>query len=383
MIQNLNPITFRDFGVVLPERKTVRTGSESGNTLQLRMQDEEAVVYRAAAQTHLCLGSGMSVLSVSVDGASFQNFYLDKPVSVRPGILFALTPFMAEATVSVFFEEEPVQVSVRPRASLRVDHQLRVEGIYTFYYQEREQGFLFPGEAHPFPELTYVDQGELHSVADGQDILLKQGDVAVFGPNQWHMHYADIGVAPGYVTITFDLEGVDITPLLNRKFAAPQQAVALIQQMLREQERMDTYSNDMIIAQLSQLILTLLREAASPKAAKLQTANSIHSENEIIRQAQIYIGGHIREKLSVPLVARQVDVSPSYLTALFHKNLQISPGEYIRRIKLQESKQMIRENELNFTEIAAALQYSTVISPASLRRNSASPPRNMPNRFDN
>ena len=84
MIQNLNPITFRDFGAVLPERKTVRTGSESGNTLQLRMQDEEAVVYRAAAQTHLCLGSGMSVLSVSVDGASFQNFYLDKPVSECP-----------------------------------------------------------------------------------------------------------------------------------------------------------------------------------------------------------------------------------------------------------------------------------------------------------
>ena len=82
--------------------------------------------------------------------------------------------------------------------------------------------------------------------------------------------------------------------------------------------------------------------------------------DEIIRKAQQYISSHIRGKLSVPLVARQVDVSPSYLTALFHKNLQISPGEYIRRIKLQESKQMIRENNLNFTEIAAELQYSTV-----------------------
>ena len=101
-------------------------------------------------------------------------------------------------------------------------------------------------------------------------------------------------------------------------------------------------------------------ERTSPTGGKLQTANSVHSENEIIRQAQQYISSHIREKLSVPLVARQVDVSPSYLTALFHKNLQISPGEYIRRIKLQESKQMIRENNLNFTEIAAALQYSTV-----------------------
>jgi AraC-like DNA-binding protein len=55
-----------------------------------------------------------------------------------------------------------------------------------------------------------------------------------------------------------------------------------------------------------------------------------------------------------------VDVSPSYMTALFHKNLQISPGEYIRRIKIQESKQMIREGNMNFTEIAEALHYSTV-----------------------
>ena len=123
---------------------------------------------------------------------------------------------------------------------------------------------------------------------------------------------------------------------------------------------MDEYSNDMIISQLSLLLVLLLRKAASPVDSKLQTSNAVHSENQIIRQAQQYITAHIREKLSVPLVARQVDVSPSYLTALFHKNLQISPGEYIRRIKLQESKQMIRENDLNFTEIAAALQYSTV-----------------------
>ena len=209
-------------------------------------------------------------------------------------------------------------------------------------------------------ELTYVDQGTMHSVADGQDLLLSQGDMVLYGPNQWHMQYSDIGVAPRYVTITFDLEGVDITPLLNRKFAAPQSAVTLIQHMLREQERMDPFSNEILLSQLNLLLLFLLRETASPRGGKLQTSHAIHSENEIIRQAQQYISSHIREKLSVPLVARQVDVSPSYLTALFHKNLQISPGEYIRRIKLQESKQMIREGNLNFTEIAAALQYSTV-----------------------
>ena len=143
-------------------------------------------------------------------------------------------------------------------------------------------------------------------------------------------------------------------------FTAPQKVVTLLKSMLREQEEMDAYSGDIILTQLTQILICLLRDPSDPRDQKLQTANSVHSENEIIRHAQQYISTHIREKLSVPLVAKQVDVSPSYLTALFHKNLQISPGEYIRRIKLQESKQLIRENNLNFTEIAAALQYSTV-----------------------
>ena len=359
MIRNLNQVAFQGYGMILSERSHASVSEIESNYL-LELGQGDVTVYRAVSNTRMRVSEGKCVLSVSQDGEDFRQFYLDKPISIHEGVYFILIPFKGEATIAVAAETEPEQVGKRPCDSVRVDHQIRVEGLYTFFYQEREQGFLFAGESHPMPELTYVDQGELHSVADGQDILLKQGDIAIFGPNQWHMHYADIGVAPRYVTITFDLEGVDITPLLNRKFAAPQQAVTLIQQMLREQERMDEFSSDMIISQLSLLMLTLLREASAPTGAKLRTANAIHSENEIIRQAQQYISTHIRQKLSVPLVAKQVDVSPSYLTALFHKNLQISPGEYIRRTKLQESKQMIRENNLNFTEIAAALQYSTV-----------------------
>ena len=360
MIRNLNQVSFRGFGTILPERGHSAKMTDRADRQSLHLGEGKATVYRAQSEVRLGIGTGMSVLSVSNDGETYYHFYLDKPVCVKSSVIFSLTPFLGPATVEIAAEVCPEAIGSREHDSLRVDRRMRVEGLYTFFYQEREQGFLFPGESHPMPELTYVDQGELHSVAEGHDIVLKQGDIAFFGPNQWHMHYADIGVAPRYVTITFDLEGVDITPLLNRKFVAPQSVVALIQQMLREQERMDAYSNDMILSQLNQLLLILLRQTESARDAKLQTANAVHSENEIIRRAQQYISDHIREKLSVPLVARQVDVSPSYLTALFHKNLQISPGEYIRRIKLQESKQMIRENNLNFTEIAAALQYSTV-----------------------
>ena len=358
MIRNLNQMTFQSFGTVLSDR--AQADKENETVIPLSVDAPKMDLYRAEAPTWINCSGGKAVLSASTDGENFQDFYLDKRACVSAGIYFVFYPFKGEASVTMTSSRVPQLVGAKDNGELREDPLMHIGGLYTFFYQEREQGFVFPGESHPMPELTYVDQGELHSVLEGQDMLLKQGDITLYGPNQWHMHYADIGVAPRYVTITFDLEGLDLSPLLNQKFVAPQQAVTLLQQMLREQERMDEYSNDMIISQLSMVILTLLREAARPSGAKLQTSNAVHGENEIIRQAQQYISSHIREKLPVPLVARQVDVSPSYLTALFHKNLQISPGEYIRRIKLQESKQMIRENNLNFTEIAAALQYSTV-----------------------
>ena len=235
-----------------------------------------------------------------------------------------------------------------------MERKFRIHHIHSFLVQEQEPGFVFSGEVHAVPELIYGQRGSLHCVADGQDFLLQEGELAVLGPQQWHMLYADVGTAPCYVTITFDGEAMELKSLLNRKIKAAPHIAAFLKQMLQERERMDVYSVDMIYSQLSMLLVSLLREYTESCAA------APGGENEIIRMAQQYVCGHVQEKMTVPSVAKQVDVSPSYLTALFHKHLHISPGEYIRRVKLQESKRMIRENQLNFTEIAAALEYSTV-----------------------
>ena len=231
--------------------------------------------------------------------------------------------------------------------------KLHIGEISVFSRQMPEPGFLFSGEAHPMAELIYLESGCLHSVAEGRDVLLQAGDLALYGPNQWHMQYADIGESPRFVTVIFDLEGVDLSPLQNHRIPASEGAATLLNRMLSEWEARDDYFQDMILAQLRMLLMLLLRQEKN-------TRNSLSSEHQILCRAQQYVTGHVREKLSVPLVAGQVDVSPSYLTALFQKNLHISPGEYIRRVKLQESKQMIREGKWNFTEISEILQYSTV-----------------------
>ena len=360
MIQNLNQIALKNFGTVQPERAQSADPYPKESALMVHPTGSRLLLYRTAESTWLSCSGGTVILSICDGQDRYLHYYLDKTVRLNADVTFGLSTFQEEGSVQMYSTTPPVSLGFGPDRDTRLNSRIRIERILTFFYQEKEQGFLFPGESHPMPELTYVDQGELHSVVDGQDLLLKQGDLVIYGPNQWHMQYADIGIAPRFVTISFEVDGVDFTPLLERKFSAPQQVASLLQSMLREQEKMDCFSSDIIVSQLTLLLLYLLRESVKPTGSKVKNTNVVQNENEIIRQAQQYVAAHIREKLSVPMVAGQVGVSASYLTVLFHKNLQISPGEYIRRIKLQESKQMIRENNLNFTQIASALQYSTV-----------------------
>ncbi len=362
MICNLNHLSFQSYGTIESERVLAKDLlDKAAENRVMALSGEACRVYRCAREIWVRNHENMTVLSVSLDGETYQHFYLDKVICIKPGVYFSLRPYQDASSVELAGEQMPEEVTTDHSANnYRMKRNIAVNSIYTFFYHEKEKGFIFPGEAHKPLELTYVDNGAIHSVADGMDVLLNQGDLVIYAPNQWHMQYADEDVSASYITISFDLDGVCPESLFNRKFSIPQSAVPMLQRLLWEHDQVDSYSEDMMICYLQILLLTLLREQTSPTQVKLRTTNAVNSENEIIRRAQQFISTHVRDKLTVPVVARHVDVSPSYLTALFRKNLQISPGEYIRRVKLQESKQMIREDNMNFTEIAAVLQYSTV-----------------------
>ena len=118
-------------------------------------------------------------------------------------------------------------------------------------------------------------------------------------------------------------------------------------------------SGDFIRGYLKLLLLSILRDAGGVKK-RLQTPAALNNENAIVSRALQYIADHVYEKLPVEAVAKGIGVSASHLTALFHRQMGISPGEYIRRVKLEESKGLIREGKMNFSQIAAALHYSTI-----------------------
>ena len=352
MIRHLNPEGFRVFGAILPEKGGI---SAKPNHHSVFLPEGTVSSYRTVAPLWLSAESGLSILSVSVDGETFADFYLDKAVKIRSGVYMRLTGFGGKASVQMGGVSLPTSLGQKVNdRDFAVRPKVRVECLYTLFYQEKEAGFVFSGEAHPMVEILYVDKGSLHSVADGQDLLLQQGDLVLYAPEQWHMQYAEAEQAPCMVTISFWARGIDWNRLCNRRFAPDQGTASLMRQILREQEQ----GNDDSIFSLLTLLLLHLQKEENKEEAGVQPV--ISGENTIIRKAQQYVQAHVAEKLNVPAVADGIGVSASYLTALFHKHLEFSPAEYIRRIKLGKSKQLIREGQMNFTEISEYLQYSTV-----------------------
>ena len=356
MLQSVNRKEFTSFGAVFEERSQI---TALPNCHSVSLSPRETSVYETAAETWLSAESGFPILSIATGETDFLDFYLDRTVRLKPGVRFSLTALGSWASVQVAGFLMPRLMHTKGSSRFEIAPTLKINRLCALLYQDAEPGYPFPGRTHTMSELLYVDSGSLHCTANGQDILLEQGDMLLYAGNQWHTQQADREKGAKFVTVSFEAEGIALESLSAHPFRSPKKAVALLQEMLREQERMDPFSGDLLLSLLQALLLTLLRDRQQDIQAQ-ETTQCLNSENQIIRLVQQYIADHITEKLTVPIAAQSAQVSASYLTALFHTHLQISPGEYIRRMKLQKSKQLIREGNLNFTEIAQMLEYSSV-----------------------
>ena len=363
MIENLNKQTFAGFGNILRDSLPNRGFPKDDNwkeTVQY-FSGKDLYYQRALSPLYLDFEMGMTVLVLRKKNSNIC-LYLDKPVCLSPGAEFAIVPYQQECSVRMAFPlgKEPERLEPCGTLSdLKIADHLRLGEIYTLFYREEESGFFFKGEAHSMLELTYVDRGQLHCAVDGNGYTLKQGQLMIFMPDQWHMQYTDLDATARFLTIAFDLETALPLNFSGRVFELSSDEAMLLTKLLKELEVADSFSDDFIRCNLKMLLLHLLRDSGNRKK-RLKTPLALRNENTIVSRTLQYVADHVYDKLSVEVVAKETGVSASHLTALFHRQMEISPGEYIRRVKLEESKCLIREGKLNFSQIAAALNYSNI-----------------------
>lgn len=257
---------------------------------------------------------------------------------------------------------------------------LSVEKIVTALYLEYGKDFVFAGESHDFWEFTYIDKGSVRFTADTREFLLKGGEIAFHKPNEFHKLAADKG--PCNVTVaSFVCRSEAMKLFENKIYCLTARERALLSEFLdeglaafepltskppimgmREKPNAPFAAKQLAFNLLERFLITLLRRSELAIRRESRSVSKIEKSDypEQVYNILLYMEENVMNKLSVNEIANHFNMGESKLKKLFFEHLGCGVIAKFNDMKLRRAKVLIREKNLNFTEISEALGFSSV-----------------------
>ncbi len=316
--------------------------------------------------------SGMAALVVGMepDADTMEAFAVHRMVRINPDIFFtliAITPNVTYKVITTPSYSFAVKNITPPYTFTRILPRIRINEILGYYYSIRNSGYRFKGETHSFFELTYVDWGSLLTEVDGKTYELKEKELIIYGPRQFHTQHIPEGSSCSYVTIIFDMnpaqnaEDTYYEPLINQVFHHDKKIYTLIKSFIMESSSQVPYADSLMLCLLQETILRLFQnQFIEQKDEHPVTGARQYYQDEILNKILAYIHDTIHEPITIAEICQKFSLSRSSLQALFKENLNQPPKKYINDLKLEKSRQLICENRYTISEIALKLGFSSI-----------------------
>ncbi|MVO70263.1 helix-turn-helix domain-containing protein [Paeniclostridium sordellii] len=129
--------------------------------------------------------------------------------------------------------------------------------------------------------------------------------------------------------------------------------------LLKELSDTNLYSNDLSICYLKQLIINIMRIENEILNKPPTNMKQIY-ENNLLNKILNFIDLNITNKIFVDTICLEFSISPTTLHSLFKKNVGTTVKNYINKVKLNKSKDLINKSEYTFSEIADYLAFSSI-----------------------
>lgn len=311
--------------------------------------------------TFIKVTKGLVMILISFDSTNIKSFIINRSLHIKKGVYFNLISISDEASINILTETEFEYIKLdNPFNYSNISSSVDVSEIYTKFYQEKGTNYNFSGEKHAYWELTYVDKGELLTTIDGESFHLKQGDLIFYAPMQFHTQSTFEKISSSYLTVNFKMNFNHYESLCNKIFSLQRDSHFIIKKFIEELSNNNIYSDDLSICYLKELIIQTLRLDNSHFISKPTTHMQQTYENELLNNILLYIDDNICEKISVSTLCEHFCISASMLHSLFRKNMNNTVKNYINELKLNKSKELIRNSTHTLSEISEILGFSSI-----------------------
>ena len=263
--------------------------------------------------------------------------------------------------------------------------RIAIDNIYTVHYFEYPNTFSFEGESHDFWEFIYVDKGIVNIVAGLEQLTLQSNEIFFHEPNEFHTVQTDGITAPNLIVVSFSCHSKIMQFFRHKKLTLDQQEKTILGRIIAEARqcfdcRLDNPylktlplndeapygTRELLFNYLEQFLIALIRHHMSEKN---QTFPSVTTRTKVTKQTRdaelfrdiiIYMQDNIHTDLRVSPICKKYSISQSSLQRLFKRHCNLCITEYISYLRIEKAKEMIRSQNMNFTQISIELGYSSI-----------------------
>lgn len=258
----------------------------------------------------------------------------------------------------------------------KIEKLIVVEDIVTIHYLQPEKNFSFPEEKHDFWEIVYADKGPCIARAEGKDIPLSEGEMLFHKPDIGHALKADGKKAPSIFIITFVCKSRAMRFFEDKKIKLSKTLSKFVYYITEEGK--NTFNLPYFNPNLTHMELKdrpalggqqLIKNYLEILLINIMRAETERDCNEVfvLKEAEGKVTGDIiallrasiGEKLSVSEICARVNYNKSYVFSRFKADTGVTVMTYFTNLKIERAKQLLREGNLNVSQISAELAFDT------------------------
>lgn len=255
----------------------------------------------------------------------------------------------------------------------KISNLISINKIVTIHYYELDKDFHYSGERHNFWEMVYVDSGVVEISTDSNMTVLNQGQIIFHKPNEFHTLCANKKNAANVFVISFECSSESMHFFNEKTMPVPSNLKKHISAIIEEyneaffpmsqediklnvKEDTPIGGQQMIKTYLEQFLILLMRHEQNNRNLRVfPTKESM--ENHLVSEILSRIDKNIYNKISIAEICKDLHYSRAYLSKIFKQETEYTILEYILLQKIKEAKNLIREKNMNFTEISEKLSF--------------------------
>lgn len=291
-----------------------------------------------------------------------ELFAIHKIIRIRPGVRFNFVALSPSGRITTYVKQRAnlVKTPIAPFTPTVMRESFSVPEIYAYYYSTKGNHYVFEGEEHPYWEMTFIDNGELVTTVEGKSFHLPSRSLFFYAPGQFHTQHTPEGATCTYMTVMFDLKDLDSSLISKRVIPASKNMLQILSIFMHLSNEAWDHQGELLLGLLKVLITFALDETKEVDTAPHLNPMHQHYEDELLNEVLHYIRSHIHESLGITEICDNFAISRSSLQALFKHNLNTSPKLYINRVKLEQSKLLLKNSARTVSEVSDLLGFASI-----------------------